>query len=243
MARTTSARLRPLAAVAVLAAALAACGDAPLENVGDLSRRVVHGTSTTVTTIAEDAPLFTFALRDARDLIWVNRGIGDLETDIPSVVLNRVWERGEGVNKFIQADPAEIVMVLPELAFPAQVPSDVEFVTSQLVFDVGSGMLDAETAVAFGLWTAEPYAVDRRDGQAAVLRVSQVEPSLDNDQKGVQQVAVPDGTAMKWTAREFSYELFCRQDMVDDLTCREIANSATPLRILYRDASTGIITG
>jgi hypothetical protein len=31
--------------------------------------------------------------------------------------------------------------------------------------------------------------------------------------------------------------------MVDDLTCREIANSATPLRILYRDASTGIITG
>lgn len=235
--------MRWLAVLAALVAVAAACGDAPLENVGDVSRRVVHGTSTTVTTEPEDVNLFSAALRDADEVLWVNRGIGDLETDIPNVVLNRVYERGEGINKFVQADPAEIIMVLPELSFPSEVPIDVEYVSSQLVFDVASGLLDAETAVAFGLWTAEPYSVDRRDGQAAVLRVSQTDPSVENDQKGIQQVAVPDGTSMNWTAREFSYELFCRDGMVDDRTCREIASSAIPLRIVYRDASAGLVTG
>ncbi len=235
--------MRRAAALAAMAALLPACGDAPLENVGDISRRVVHGTATTVTTVPDDEPVFNVALRDAREVIWSNRGIGDLEIDIPSVVLNRVWERGGGINQYIQADPAEIVMVMPELAFPARVPLDVEYVTSQLVFDVASGLLDAETAVAFGMWTAEPYTLDRRDSQAAVLRVRQVEPNIDEDQKGVQQVAVPDGTAMKWTARQFSYELFCRRDLVEDRSCREMTNSATPLRILYRDASATIFTG
>jgi hypothetical protein len=213
----------------VTALFLAACGDQGLlDGLGDRSREIVYGDTTTTTTIVvddgESAPLGAIK---ATDVTWYNDGLGEAApVPIPSVVIADVWARGDRVNRYIQASRAEIAAALPELEFPALVPDDVGWVTSQLVFDTASATLDAGTSAAFGLWADEPYSVEQ--GDVAVLRVGVATPSDRENAGEVRHEVVPDGNSLIWVRGSYRYELFCRTSMAEEL-CKEMADAAAPL--------------
>jgi hypothetical protein len=99
-----------LAAVAVTVVA-AACTDQPLlEDVGDVSQRVVHGdtTSSTAPVLTDEGGEAVGDVARSSTLAWFNRELADVEGVEAAVVLNRVWTRGEGVNRCVQAGPREI---------------------------------------------------------------------------------------------------------------------------------------
>ncbi len=222
---------RRLAAAAALCVALAACGDGPLlEDVGDLSQRVVHGDVTTtqpgVDVGSEEGRVLVKPIEEAA---WWNAGIGDVEGVDAAIVTNRVWVRGEGVNRFVQADPREIAIVLPDVSFPEALPLDAQIVTSQLVFDVGSGLLDSLMSAAFGVWNTAPYTVAREQSQLAVLRVGQAAAYDSFDPfVGIQAQEVEQGLSLTWTAGDYRYELFCRNG-VDERVCLHMAENVVPL--------------
>ena len=229
----TKARLATAAAVLVVAGA--ACSDGPLlEEVGDVSQRIVHGdtTSTTVALLTDDGESVLRVIRSST-LAWFNADLAEVEDVEPAVVLNRVWIRGEGVNRFIQAGPREIAAVLPGVGFPSVVPDTAQVVTSQLVFDVGSGLLDVNTSAAFGVWTTTPYSVGREEGQIAVLRVGQASAFDVDPFAGIESQSVEEGIALTWVEGEFRYELFCRTGL-SDLVCNEMAENLIPLVIASR---------
>ncbi len=221
------ARKQDIAALAVAATVmLGGCGDRPLGSVGELSREVVHGDVTTSTTIVVEDPggARTLPLRRAGDLVWINQTADEPPTS-QAVVLTRVWQRGDGVNRFIQASPVEIAVVLPGVDFPETVPDDVGYVSSQLVFDVQSGTLDADTAAAFGLWNTIPYSVGRDIGQLAVLRVGVAD---DAETVDIAAFEVEEGRSLTWSAAGYRYELFCRAN-VDEALCWHMAENMRPL--------------
>lgn len=214
--------------MAVLAVSLlaAACGDRPLGSVGDISRDVIHGDATTSTTIVVENPdgERTLPLRRATDLEWINL-TSDGGRAAPVVILTRVWQRGDGVNRFIQASPTEIATVLPGVDFPETVPEEVTSVSSQLVFDTQSGTLDADTAAAFGLWNTVPYSVGRDVGQLAVLRVGVAD---DDEPVDIAAFEVEEGRSLTWSVAGYRYELFCRAN-VDEALCWHMAENMRPL--------------
>lgn len=222
-------------ALGVLALALlvGGCGDRPLGGIGDLSQRVVHGDSTTtvVTALVDEGQARPIEVRNSRDTQWFNAALGELTSTIPDVVQSRVWERGGQVNRFVQASPSEIALVLPEVRFPAFVPAGVDYITSQLVFDPETGTLDLDTAVAFGLWTTVPYSVSRQAGQVAVLRVAQVGPASGDIGADFDVALVGEGQSLSWRIGGFRYELFCRTGL-DDALCTQMAESMRLLREL-----------
>ncbi len=222
---------RRIAAAAALAVVLTACGDGPLlEDVGDLSQRIVHGDVTTtlpgVDVGGAEAPVLVKPVEEAT---WWNAGIGDVEGVDAAIVSNRVWVRGEGVNRFVQADPREVAVVLPDLSFPEALPPDAQIITSQLVFDVGSGLLDSLTSAAFGIWNTVPYTIAREQSQLAVLRIGQA-AAYDNVDPlvGIQALEVEQGLSMVWTSGDYRYELFCR-NVVDERVCLHMAENVVPL--------------
>ena len=222
-------------AAAGLVVGAAACGDGPLlENVGDVSQRVVHGdtTSTTAPLLTDDGEPVPRVARSST-LAWFNAELADVEDVEPAVVLNRVWTRGEGVNRFVQAGPREIAAVLPGVGFPEVVPDTAQVVTSQLVFDVGSGLIDVNTSAAFGVWTTTPYSVGREEGQIAVLRVGQASAFDVDPFAGIESQQVEEGIALSWVEGEYRYELFCRTG-ISELLCSQMAENLIPLQIASR---------
>jgi len=208
---------------------LAACGDQGLlDGLGDRSREIVYGDTTTTTTIVvdngESAPLG--AIR-ATDVTWYNDELGEATpVPIPSVVIADVWSRGDRTNRYIQASRAEIAAAVPTVEFPSLVPDDVGWVTSQLVFDMASATLDAGTSVAFGLWKVEPYSIE--DGDVAVLRVG-LASSSDRESAGeIRNEIVPDGLSLSWVRGSYRYELFCRTSVAEEM-CQQMAETAAPL--------------
>ena len=168
-------RIKRTPLLIVMALAVAACGDAGLlDGLGDRSVQAVHGetSSTTSTTEPEreDVPLGSTR---ASDLVWYNDGLpGESPSSETNVVIVSVWERGDGLTSVIQASRNEIATALPGVQFPELVPDSVGWVTSQLVYDVASGTLGADTSAQFGLWRLEPYSSD--EGRTAVVRVRQI---------------------------------------------------------------------
>jgi hypothetical protein len=63
---------------------------------------------------------------------WVNDGLGAPEPGEDPVA--RVLERRSSFERFVQASRFEITAALPGIRFPEVLPSDVRFVTSQLVY-------------------------------------------------------------------------------------------------------------
>jgi len=223
--------MRPLFVILALAIIAASCGEDPLSGVGDLANEVVHeGTTTTFIVtpptgiVAVGGPVST---RSADDLTWLNIDDVPVSSD-PREVLTFVWDRGRGVTSgFVQAGPAEITLVFPEVIFPGSVPLEVQHVSSQLVFD-SSGILDTKTSAAFGLWTTVPYSVGRAAGQLAVLTVGQsIDVEVADD--AITSEVVADGIALTWQHLGFTYELFCR-DTLAEAACWEMATSGRPLR-------------
>lgn len=113
----------------------------------------------------------------AHEVEWWNLGLA--EEPPPSAaaeVVGVVFGRSDGTDRYIQADPREIAAALPGVRFPALLPSTVESITSQLVFEPGSAVLGDDYVAAFGLWTTEPYSRSRSVGQQGVLWVDHDPP-------------------------------------------------------------------
>ena len=215
-----------LAAMLVLSVA---CSDAPLSRVGDISEDVVHQEpeSTVVGEVEVDAEPDSPYGR-ASELTWTNDEIEVSALGDAGAVLTAVWDRGGGASSgFIQAARQEIAVALPLVGFPSVVPVSVRHVSSQLVFDTSSGLLDAATSAAFGLWSETPYSVSREAGQQAVLRVGQGadEGVVDNE---ISIEEVPEGISLRWQEQPYTYELFCRVS-IESQVCFEVAGSLRPL--------------
>ncbi len=217
--------------VLVLVVIAAACGDSgPLERVGEAS----SGWVTAVTVPTTTTPLVVVEIGNeglvgAGDVLWSNDDIGPASpSSDPRSAIAAVWERQIG-SRFVQASRAEIAAALPTIRFPGTVPEDVRWMTSQLVFDPASGLLDIDTSAAFGLWTVEPYTVE--NGRLAVLRVGSAPDGAGAAKSDVVPIIVADGLSLGWTEAGLRYELFCRAT-IPELVCNAIVDSFVPLNEL-----------
>ncbi len=216
-----------LAVIVAVAASVAACGDAgPLDGVGDLTRDVVRGdTTTTTVVVAVAAGQPDEGLVEATDLLWFNDEIEPQFAGESDDVIAAVWAR-RLPGRFVQASRREIAAAMPALSFPSLVPQQVRWITSQLVYNETSGTLDPDTSAAFGLWTSEPYQVDT--SRIGVLRVGRAQPDVPSARSEISVTAVPDGVSLGWTESGHRYELFCRSEVSEEL-CVEVAASSVPL--------------
>ncbi len=217
--------------ILLIAAALvaAACGD-PLEGVGDLSRRVVHGddTSSSTTEAVDRGPALN--LTGITEAVWVNDGL-DAGVDVLGAesLAASIWRRGEGSSAFIQASRREISAVLAGIEFPRLIPGDAVWISSQLVFDTQTATLDPITSAAFGMWTVEPYTAPRNEAQLAVLRVG-LEAAGAGDGE-IFSFRVAGGRELTWADGGFAYQLFCRTGVSEE-ACFAMAGSTTQLALL-----------
>ena len=231
---------RRLTLMLVLTALLAAgCGDV-LGGVGDMSRDLVHGGSTTsVTTTTLPQPGGGMALtRLSGDVIWVNDQFEAGAGEGADGVIRRVWQRSTGVDPYIQASRFEVAAALPGIEFPRMVPEKVTHISSQLVFDTQTGTLDVATSAAFGLWTAEPYTVPRLEGQLVVLRVGLRSALPDEGSGDISTFQAADGRELAWAAGDYVYQLFCRRGISEE-SCFAMADSLTALQLLASLPSAG----
>lgn len=225
-------RRRLLIITTLAALAAAGCGDI-LEGVGDLSRDVIHGgstTSTTTTTLPQPGggmPLVGLS----SDVTWVNDQYPVISGETSDMVVRRVWQRGDGVDPYIQAGRAEIAAALPGIEFPRLIPEKVSHISSQLVYDLQTGTLDVGTAAAFGLWTAEPYTVPRVEGQLVVLRVGLRSALGGEASEGISTFQTNDGRELAWAAGDYVYQLFCRRGISEE-SCFAMAEALTSLQLL-----------
>jgi hypothetical protein len=213
-----------LLAVAIF---VTACGDAGLmDGLGDRSVDYVHGETTSTTTTTEPVRAETpHGTTQSTDLIWINDDIeGEAADGVPTFVISTVWSRGDGVTSVIQASRREISGALPGVQFPELVPDSVGWVTSQLVYDVASGLLGQDTAAQFGLWHKEPYTSD--EGRTAVIRVR---PATSADVIG--PIAAEDtatGLNLSWVAESYHYVIECPLTLAEE-SCYQMAESVMPL--------------
>ncbi|MFH1331003.1 MAG: hypothetical protein ABIJ48_10185 [Actinomycetota bacterium] len=224
---------RRITMILTLAALVAAgCGDV-FEGVGDLSRGLVHGgstTSTTTTTLPQ--PGGGMALTGlSGDVVWVND-----EFEVPpgvsaDAVIRRVWQRSDGVDPFVQASRFEIATALVGIEFPRLVPEKVTHISSQLLFDPQTGTIDVGTSAAFGLWTAEPYTVPRTEGQLVVLRVGLRSALPDQGSGDISTFQAADGRELAWAAGGYVYQLFCRRGISEE-SCFAMADALSSLQLL-----------
>jgi len=213
-----------------MALLVASCGDA-LGGVGDLSHRIVYGDETTTTTSLAPAQSQVLRLRGITDLVWWNDGIDSDTTGLDrEPMITAVWLRGDKINPFVQASRREIATALPGIEFPQLAPETVTHVSSQLLYDQLTGILDASTAAAFGLWAGEPYDLPRAEGQLAVLRVG-LKTFEDDAEDEVFSFRVTDGRELTWTEGGYVYQLFCRTG-VSEAACFEMAESTIPLSLI-----------
>ncbi len=208
-------------------AVISGCGEAGvLDGVGDATRGYVQGEETSTTSIvAVAAGLEDEGLIGATDVQWFNDDLPNQMTGTSEQVTRGVWER-ELNSRFVQSSRTEIAQALPSLMFPDLVPENVQWITSQLVFDEATGALDADTTAAFGLWASDPYQSDT--ARLGVLRVGEAAADLLVVRSQIVPIIVPDGISLGWTEAGHRYELFCRSDVSEEL-CIDVAHSAVPL--------------
>jgi hypothetical protein len=210
-----------------------ACGDdGLLDGLGDRTRDAVVGTTTTTEAPLDPAgsgPASGLALATA--VTWYNDGIDGEAIGLPAYTIAEVWERGHDSGRFVQSSRAEIATALPGIRFPGQIPGEVEWVTSQLVYLDDVATLDAGTSAAFGLWEVEPYSTEQ--GRVGVLRVGNDRADIGEDDMLVEVVTA--GLSLIWTDGTYRYELFCRAS-VPEPVCRRMVDTAVPLRTLLAES-------
>ena len=218
-------------ALVVVALVLAACGDAPLEALGNRSSDWINEPE--VTTTASVTVTIPTSI-DIVTLQWFNDDIVTENLSDPDLLVSEVFARREG-DRFIQASRAEIAAALPGVQFPATVPQGAEWVSSQLVIE-NSGELSDDPTAAFGIWSAVPYSRSRSVAQMAVLRVSIDQETavvvadsadelscarfaddtttgceiLDMDGRPVWALSSNQGLTLVWLDSMYRYELFGR---------------------------------
>jgi len=222
--------VRRLSRVLITALLVASCGDA-LSGVGNLSHRIVYGDETTTSTNVAPAESQVLRLKGITDLVWSNDGIDPTTVGMDrDLLITTVWQRGDKVDPFVQASRFEVATALPGIEFPQLAPEAITHVSSQLLFDQLTGILDASTAAAFGLWVGEPYDLPRNEGQLAVLRVGL--KTLDDDSEGeIFSFQVTDGRELAWTDGDYVYQLYCRTGVSEE-ACFEMARSTIPLSLI-----------
>jgi hypothetical protein len=156
---------------------LAGCGESPLSNLGDVSGGWLSASPTPPTTapvsvLAEPVQVNLYRAGADAEIDWVNDRLGDPRSSHPADAIAHVWSRSSKEDRYVQASRSEIAVALPGLQFPNLIPENVEYITSQLVFEPGTGLLSDEAIAAFGFWSAEPYSKSRSVAQLAVLMVS-----------------------------------------------------------------------
>jgi hypothetical protein len=213
---------------------VAACGDAGLlDGLGDRSVNYVHGGTTSATTTTTEAPRTNTpqGTVNAADIIWYNDGIaGEAPTTDATAVISTVWSRGDGVTSVIQASRREIAAALPGIQFPGLVPDTVGWVTSQLVFDVASGLLNQDNAAQFGLWHDEPYTTE--GGRTAVV---QVRAATSADVVGsVTPEETSTGLNLSWATEAYHYTIECPNDLSEE-NCYQMQESIMPLSQMLPD--------
>lgn len=226
-------KMRSIERVALVAVAVfvAACGDLPLQAIGERSADWINEPDVTTTTLA---PSVTPRFVDLDELEWANDDIVNPNLDDRSELIATVFARREG-DRFIQASRDEIVAALPNLEFPAVAPFGAEWVSSQLVIE-NNGTLSRDPSAAFGIWSAEPYTHSRSVAQLAVLRAA-IDPEtaaevattgedvtcarfadratniceiVNLDGRQVWKLVGTGGTTLIWFAGDYRYELFGR---------------------------------
>ena len=220
--------LLPVLHVATLVLAMAACGEeGPLDELGSWSQdAVLEGTSTTTTFVINTDDGVEVTSVSAGEVEWFNDRIELQFQGESTFVITRVWQRRESEGRFIQASRREIASALPEIRFPKFIPSDVGWITSQLVFDVASATLDREISAAFGLWAIEPYTVT--EGRIAVLWVGQASEEQQAVSEEISVDVVEEGLSLNWTMGAHRYELFCRASLSES-ACWQMAETTVLL--------------
>ncbi len=215
--------------IIVFALVVTACGDdGLLDGLGDRSVNAVHGETSLTTTTAEviraEAPIGSIR---SSDLVWYNDGLKGATAGEPGYVISNVWSRGDGVTSVIQASRGEIASAMPGVQFPELAPDSVGWVTSQLVYDVASGTLGADTSAQFGLWHLEPYSAD--GGRTAVMWVR---PATASDNLGtISPEVTQSGLVLSWVAESYHYRISCPTELVEE-QCWKMAESPMPLSLL-----------
>lgn len=205
-----------------------------MSGLGDRSVEFVHGETSLVTTTTvaarEESPQGTV---HAADLVWYNDGLpGAVSSAEPYYVIAQVWGRGDGTTSVLQATRTEIASALPGIQFPDLVPDTVGWVTSQLVYDVASGLLGQDTAAQFGLWHLEPYITE--GGRTAVIRVR---PATSSDVIGsIFPEDSSSGLNLSWVAESYHYEISCPLDLPEE-NCWQMAESVKPLSQLLPEST------
>lgn len=222
--------MRRSIALLALTLIVTGCGDA-LGGVGDLSHRIVYGSASTTSTSLPAPESQVLRLKGITDLVWSNDGLGGdtagLERD---ELVTTVWLRGDRADPFVQASRREIAIALPGIEFPQLAPDRVTHVSSQLLYDQLTGILDAATTAAFGLWIGEPYTLPRTEGQLAVLRVG-LKTDSDAAEGEILSFIVTDGRELAWVDGPYVYQLFCRTGL-SEAACFEMAESTIPLSLI-----------
>lgn len=232
-------------AVTFLAFAAVACGGDPFESLGLRSSEWINEpTVPSTVAVVTTAP----ALVSSERLQWANDEIETANLGDYDALIAEVFARREG-DRFIQASRFEIAAALPEISFPAVVPSAAQWASSQLVFD-NDGSLALDPTVAFGIWSAEPYTRSRSVAQMMVLRVAtdpvaadevtsgEVDPSCARfAERSTQQcelltiadrptwvLEASSGTTLIWFDGQYRYELFGRSfvplEILDEMVAR-----------------------
>lgn len=236
-------------ALVVVAVTLAACGDAPLQAIGERSADWINEPEVVTTTLP---PATTPRFVDVENLTWYNEDTPGTDLSDRDAVIAGVFQRREG-DRFIQASRAEIVTALPDVRFPSVAPYGAGWVSSQLVIE-NSGLLSRDPTAAFGFWSAEPYTRSRSVAQMAVLRVvidpetsaevaergediscarfqdrsTNVCDTLNLDGRQFWKLIGSGGTTLIWFEGDYRYELFGRTFIpIDDLT--RMASETIPL--------------
>lgn len=243
--------------VVVGALVVSACGDDPLQSIGLRSSEWITE-PTVATTVVVETTTPTFI--DSNRLLWANDELPVPDPGDVEAVRAGVFARRQG-DRFIQASRFEIAAVLPDVAFPSEVPFGAEWASSQLVFD-NDGSIAADPSAAFGVWNVEPYTRSRSVAQMIVLRVSndldaatelasgEVDPSCarfaerTTDECEIITVGVRDtwrltssgGTTLIWFEGPYRYELFGRT-IVPDRVLTDMSGGMVPLSTLEAQTS------
>ena len=228
-----------LIGVVLLALTVAACGDSPLQVIGERSAEWINEPEVVTTTLP---PVTTPRFVEIENLRWANDGIVNPDIGDRDALIATVFDRREG-DRFIQASREEIAAALPEVRFPSVAPYGAEWISSQLVIE-NNGTLSRDPTAAFGIWSAEPYSRSRSVAQMAVLRVvldpesaaeiaeagenvscarfadraTSVCDTLNLDGKQVWKLVGGGGVTLIWFSGDYRYELFGRDFIpADDL--------------------------
>ena len=234
-----------------------ACGGSPLESIGQRSSEwinepTVPSTVAVVTTTPVVVPV--------ERLLWSNDEIDTANLDDRGALLQEIFARREG-DRFIQASRFEIAAALPDIAFPSELPSSAEWVTSQLVFD-NDGTVANDTSAAFGIWSAEPYTRSRSVAQMVIIRVAidaETAAALESGEEEASCARFSDrtteeceiiavagrdtwllrasnGSTLIWFDNPYRYELYGRS-FVPRRILERMSNGMIPLASLSAEAS------